>query len=549
MRIPQPDQSVDISGEQVNEIKAAPVVPGAFGEDVGAALQKLGNAGVDLSTKLQEHVLQENFWRGEAAIADKNLKLNDSFNTMMNSTDPTTVPAKFSNTAPLNAAANADAATGVATQPKGYLNRLGFNAVGSTTDFVNQAGPMRQQAVAEYDGNAQLQKVAAERFDTTFKSYYDQVSKHEATQYRSGMNGVFNAQSQQDIISTASATDPASLMKGISLIKNSTTNEFQYKGADPDVINLAIQKNIGDAVAKSVVNTLTQTGDVTQAKALLDTAKDEIPADRYDKIDTMITTGMEKIEKQTIYATNQKTISGQANVLQGLATGKENWMNIDDVANMVKTGDVSEKFAKAYTDVVTAKGNYQPQEDQNQNVPKFIDAIYNAKDQNELHSTLTNMMEAHKNMSQDEMAILINSALKRSGSLPLSVKLDNTSNADPKQQNIDAGARSVINFGKRNGLSNGEISNMYANYYTATSKGAGIPQAIDAATKQYAVAKYPIVATLPATPTAVVAPGSGVKYLNFSSGTKVAPARIWNPKTGVFDVNTNRAETSGGDSK
>lgn len=547
MRVPQLQQSVGVETTPVNEIKAPAVVPGAFGGDVAAATEKLGAAGVGLATTLQEHIMQENTWRGQAKIADNNLKLNSSFNDMMNSTEPTVVKGNFSNTAPLNAAANADAATEIATQPKGYLNRQGFNALGSTQDFADNAGPMRQDAVAQFSGNPYLQKMAAERFDETFKSYYDQVSKHEATQYRSGMNGLFNAQSQQDVLSTASANDPDSLMKGIQLIKDSTSKEYQYRGADPEVANLAIQKNIGDAVSKSVVNTLSNTGDVTAAKSLLDTAKDEIPADRYDKIDTMITTGMQKMQQQAVYASNQKTISGQANVLQGLASGKSGWMNIDDVANMVKTGDVSEKFAKAYTDVVTAKGNYVPQQDENQNVPKFIDAIYNAKDQNELHGTLTNMMEAHKNMSQDEMAILINSALKRSGTLPLNVKLDNPSNPDPKQQNVDAGARSVVNFGKRNSLSNDEISSMYANYYNATAKGAGIPQAIDTATKQYAVAKYPIVATMPNVPHAIVSPTGGVKYLNFSNSVKVAPARIWNPKTGVFDVNTNRADTSGGD--
>ena len=546
MKVPQLDQSVGIDAISAPSIKAPDPVPGQFGEQVNAALINAGEAGSQLSQTLMNHIQKENYWKGQAKIATDHENLKTSFSDMISSTDPVVKPGKFSNTAPLSPANNANAAGSIETQPKGFLNRQGFNATGSTAEFSAQAKPLLDQFIAPYKKDPSLMVQAQRKFSELYASYYDQVSKHEATQYRGAMNNTFSAQTVSNITATSSATNPESLKAGIDLIKQSTTQQFQYKGADQQEIDNHIANNIGDAVSKSVVNTLTASADLNKAQGLLDTAKDQLTPDRYEKISSMLTTGYKRMQDQAHIASVHQTIQGQSSLLVNLAAGKANWMNIDDVTNLVKSGVVSEKFGKAYNDVLASKGNYQPQEAKNENVPKFIESIYNAKDQTQLHDTLISMMEEHKQMSQDEMAILINSAMKRSGSLPLDTKLSSPTNVDPKQLNIDAGARAVVNFGKRNGLSSDEISFMYANYYNKASTGASVPDAINNATRQYAIAKFPVVATMSDTPHAVVSPDNKVKYLQFDSGAQVYPSRVWNPKTGVFDVNQNRAKSSGG---
>lgn len=550
MQVPQLDQSVGLEAPQVAPARQPNVIPGAFGGDVAAGVQKAGEEGVRLADAVANHIAKENFWKGQAAIANSALQVRNQFQDMAYSTDQ--VPkqaAPVSNTAPMSGAANAAAATGIETQPKGYLNRQGFNANGVTEEFINNAMPMRDSFMSQFKGSPKLQEIAAKQFDEIYNSYYDQVSKHEATQYRTGMNNTFGSATLSTISTAAQADSPQSLMAGIQQITQATTKQLQYKGADPDTINNTLQNNIATATSKAVVNKLQATGDLAQAKAMLDSVKDQIPADRYDKIDSMLTTGFQRLQQQGEIASKQKQISGQASLLGQLAAGKGGWMNLDDMASLVQQGAVSEKFAKAYSDVIAAKGNYNPREDQNENVPKFIDAIYKAPDQDTLHSTLINMMEQHKDMSQDEMAILINSALKRSGSLPLSAKFPSQGTADPKQQNVDAGAMSVVNFGRRNNLTPDEISFMYGSYYNKTAKGMPVPQAMQEATHAYAISKYPAVATMEGTPTAIATPSAGVKYLHFNSNTTVEPARVWNPKTGVFDVNTNRAQSAKGDKK
>lgn len=550
MIIPRLDQSVGLDAPQIPAQRAPSVVPGAFGEDVGAAVQKAGEAGVQLADVVSRHIAQQNYWKGQASIADQALKVRTSFQDMATSTDP--IQTLSSGTAPSNTAPFAPPTTDQESkigQPKGYLNRIGFNADGSTIEFAKNAAPMREQFIGQFKGDPRLAEEATKRFDTIYASYYDQVSKHEATQYRLGMNNTFNADTVSSVNVAASANNPKSLLAGIDLIKSTTTKQYQYKGADDVEINNNIQNNVANAVSKAVINKLQSTADLGQAKEMLDAAKDQMSPDRYEKIDTMITTGFQRLQQQSQVASVQKQISGQANLLTQLASGKGGWMNIDDVSALVQQGAVSEKFAKAYSDVIAAKGNFQPRSEENQNTPKFIDAIYNAKDQTQLHDTLISMMQQHKNMAQEEMSILINSAIKRSVNLPLDLKFSSAAANDPKQFNIDAGARAIVQFGKRNQLSPDEISFMYGNYYAHASKGMDVRNAVEQATHQYAVAKYPEVATMDGTPTAIASPTGGVKYLHFNSNVTVAPARIWNPKTGTFDVNTNRAQLAKGDKK
>lgn len=544
MKIPTVEQSVGFQATPVKEIKAPTAVPDAFGANVAQEKQKLGAQIQNTGMLLENHIQEQNYWNGQANIANKSLELKNSFQDMATSTEPIT-DVEVGRVSPggLEASTTQDSLVG---QPKGYMNRLGFSAKGSTEDFIKQSKPIVDEYLEQFKSNPRLYREAARNFNQIYSSYYDQVSQHEAAQWRVGMNNTFNASTVNTMASTAAATDPASLMAGIDLIKNATTQQYQFKGSDQEEIDMRISNNVANAVSKAVTNKLSSTADLEQARAMLNTAKDMIPADRYEKIDSMLDTGFEKMQKQAHTASVQKQINGQASLLSGLAEGKTNWMNIDDVTLLAQKGVVSQKFAKAYVDVIEAKGNYRPREESNENVPKFIDAIYRAPDQTKLHDTLIDMLQEHKNMSQDEMAILINSAIKRSGSLPLDVKQSGKYNPDPKQLNIDAGARAVVNFGKRNNLSNDEISFMYANYYNSASKGTAVNEAINQATNQYAIAKYPVVATMDGTPHAVVSPNSGIKYLHFSSDKTVYPERIWNPKTGVFDVNTNRAKSAGG---
>lgn len=511
--VPRAEQSVGTDAPQVPTIQAPRVVPGAFGIDVAAATQKAGETGVQLGDVLLRHIASANQRRMQAMIADSNVRLDTSFQDMAHSNEPATTftgGSAPSNTAPFNPAPNSG--PNDVGQVKGYLNRMSYNAKGITEDFVKNAAPLKSQFLEPFKGDPLLFKQASVKFDETYKSYYNAISAHEGNQLRIGDNNALNAQTVKDINSTISAPDVPSLLNGIKQITQSTNIQYAHKGAEQDEIDNFVQKNVGDAVSKAVVNKLTTTGDIKQAQAMLDAAKDSITPERYEKIDSMIDTGFTRLQQQAHVATVQKQISGQANLLTQLSLGHAGWMNIDDVANLVQQGAISEKFGKAYSDVIASKGNYQPREENNSSVPKFIEAIYHAKDQTQVHDTLISMMQEHKNMSQDEMAVLINSAMKRSNGLPLDLKLTSTAKTDPKQLAIDGGARQVVNFGRKNNLSADDISFMYSNYYNNVSKGISVPDAMEHATKQYVISKVPQAATMDSTPSVVVNNGSATRY-------------------------------------
>lgn len=206
-------------------------------------------------------------------------------------------------------------------------------------------------------------------------------------------------------------------------------------------------------------------------------------------------------------------IKNESDYLTQYASGKLGWMNKEDIANDVRTGKVSDNFAKALNNVIDSGGQYEPQKDENANYPEFIDTIYKANDQVELQRALTNLLEDHKNISEDKMSVLINSAMKRGQVLPLSKKNGDRKQLTPEQQAIDSGAMAVTNFGRRSGLSKNEISDMYKNYTDSLGAGKTPAEAYHEAMRTHVVSVYPPAATMDQPPNMIIDENSPIKII------------------------------------
>lgn len=214
-------------------------------------------------------------------------------------------------------------------------------------------------------------------------------------------------------------------------------------------------------------------------------------------------------------------ISNEADYLTRLSTGDLSWMNVADVANDVRAGNVSSKFGLAMTDVIKSQGNYQPDlSAENENYPEFIDNIYKAKDQKELNATLYNILLDHKNISQEKLGVLINGAMQRTKSLSL-----HGSQVDPKQQEVDSAAMAVTNFGRRSKMSNNQIADIYQNYNKDLQAGKTPKEAYQNAIRTNAITIYPDAATMDNPPNLILNENSPIRVIFPRTGKSSAKGK------------------------
>lgn len=373
-------------------------------------------------------------------------------------------------------------------RPAGLLNRQMSDAEGVTQEFDAYHNELKQRYVAAAP-TAELGLKLGQEMDGQYVSARGLIIKHEAKQKQKILLNAQVSNLKQQTHDAALINDPVTLFKAINKAKDTQANIHDILGSDPDTVAMKQKDSAGDIVAQATKSLLMSTGDFEKAQKMLDVAKDEIQPDRYDTILKSLVTSADRIKRDNDLIASEKRISNEVNYLTNFASGQ--LVNIDNVMKDAREGNVNERMAVALQNVISTKGRYRPQENSNANYPEFIRSIYRAKDQEELHQSLINLLQNHSNMSVDKMSILINGAMQRSGNLPLSRKNGDHKPITPEQQAIDSGAMSVLEFGKNSYLSNFETSGLYGDYMSAVKSGKKPKEAMDATINGYRLQKNP----------------------------------------------------------
>lgn len=500
-------------------------------DNVAKANANLGKTLNSISDLIVSHAEEQNKLKNEAWIADTDTHFRLGLQNKLLSDAPETVKVDGQDV----------------TRPSGILNRKLNQANGSLQEFDSYYTETRNSYLTQTK-NPELQQKLAKQLDDQYINSRNMVISNESKQGRAALVTSQMSNAKQQVHDAAAINDPDQLLKAIDNISSTSKQISDINGDDPITADKTRLEFNGNVVSNSVISTLNATGDLEKAQGLLDASKEYINPDRYEKISSMLTTGSERIQKQNLRVQTAKEIGNQAEWLTNLADGKLSWMSVDDVGGAVNSGQISERFGAALTDVIKAQGKYEPRADENENYPAFIESVYKAKDQTELHSSLLNILQDHKNMSQEKLSVLINGAMNRGKNLPLSVKQGDDPQISSEQIQQDSGAQAIVNYGKSSGLSNNQVADVYQNYNQSIAAGKPVKEAYDTAINAQIVKNYPVVATMEGTPHAVINPDSKVKYLNFSPNVITYPSRIVDNK-GIAKVNTNKSKNSGGDKK
>lgn len=503
-RIPSYDQQTGTIVPSVPTLQTAKAVPDAYGANVWKANESIGKAVGDIGEALSKH------------LEEKKRKKDEAFTATLNTNYRLNIQDKLYNDKMEKVKINGKDVE----RPVGIFNRSLQQSDGSTVEFDQYYHDLREKYVSSAPTEELAVKLGQE-MDSQYLPYREAIIKHESKQGKQVLINSQQANLSQQIHDAAAINDPVQLLNAINTAKDTQASLNEITGVDEETAQNTLKDRAGDIVAKAVQSTLMATGDLEKAQQMLDVAEEDIHADRYEKLSESLVSGVERIEKQKDLIATQKQISNETNLLTSFANGELDWMQVDDIARDVRDGNIRDRFANALIDVIETKGTYEPNEDENKNYPKFVEAVYNAGSQEDLQKTLIGVLKDNKNMSQDKMSILINEAVKRGKNLP--VRSNELNPGEGQKVNIqqnesDAGAKAVLYFGRKSGLSNSEIAYTYQNYANALNEGKTPMEAYQIATKQHAITKNPSLMQIP-TEGRMMIDANGNKAIVFPDGS------------------------------
>jgi hypothetical protein len=492
---------------------------------VPRAIEGLGEMGMKIAGAFEKRVLERQKLDDMAAASDLDTNFRLNLQDKLFSTDVEKVNVGGKDT----------------ERVKGLLNRPLKSSEGTSVEFENYYKDLRSRYVSQAR-TPELAQVISSRLDNHYLTAREIVIKNESKQLRAATSKSLTSNLDQMAHDAAAITEPAPLeeaVKNALLVQDSinTLNDWDEETSEKNRKEAA-----GNIISKSVLSTLTATGSLEKAQALLDAGKSYMNTDEYLKLSDSLSTGADRLQKNQELLQTRKQIEGEADILTGFADGSLTWMNMADMGRAVRNGVAGDTFATAMADVLRRKGKYVPTEDKNINYPQVVSEIYKAETREELHKVITNLLQDNKNMSRDKMAILISGAMQRANSLPFTTKFAEYDNnkpakADPKQREIDGAALAVVNFGRRNGLSFQDTGYLYGNFQRSIAAGVPASKAYEAAIKEFVVTKHPETAASGITPT-IVTDGNQSQFFLQKAEPGSAPW-IYDSKTKSIKPNPN----------
>lgn len=378
---------------------------------------------------------------------------------------------------------------GLLYRPDKYANDVVIEGTDAYHKFSNE---LFAQAKTEKERQA-----LAEKFGSEFPSFQQKLLEKAVEGDRRYKNSEFDAGIKLAIDQSNSATNIDDLVDLMNKARNDSDSKSKYNNLTPELADLNRKEILGKIVSNSSLAILNETGDINAARDILNQTKDIIDEKTYRKINTGLGVEMERIRKQQKIVETQAQINNQADYINQFLSGNMSWMDIQDIAKDVRSGKVSDKFGLAMSDVIKEGYNYTPKDDENENYPDFIDSVLNANDQVELHDTIVSILSNSKNISRDKLAIIINQAMKRSNTLPLSMKISKDVPVDEVQLQIDTGSRAIVRYGRNINLPNKDIADIYGEYQKQISLGKEPKNAYNSAIYLNALKYNPNLADIP----------------------------------------------------
>jgi len=219
----------------------------------------------------------------------------------------------------------------------------------------------------------------------------------------------------------AQIQDAPTLLTAIDKAIGTQENLNRFMGYDPETAKVSNAEAASRIVKSAVLSTLKTTGNLTQAQALLDSAKDKLLGDeKYNEIKDEIIKGYDVMQSQAGKIQLENKITARFDYIGKIANGTLPWENSTELIRDVAIKDP--ELAEAMSKVIKSKKGYFSEDINNEAFQELAKDIFTARDNEDVSKFLLQALKDNKNISRDRLAILVDAARERAKELPLSVK-------------------------------------------------------------------------------------------------------------------------------
>lgn len=427
IRIPEQDRKVSFNIGSVSN----PQSPNTGGivsaiKENNQANQEIAKSVTGISSLLAKHAEEKRQIENSKIVTDTYTKFNRDLQDSLYSTDTEKV--------------NIDGID--VDRPKGKLARAGSLANNITVEFDDEYNKKRSQYLSSVK-DPEYQNKLATLMDKDYEQSRNKLISYEAKEWRND-----KIKSEQGFLSqiksnSYSIATPESLSLEVEKAIGASDNISKINGTDPNKSITDKQKNIFDVVTNSVLGSLNNTRDEKVASMLLESQKNNLSPDNYNKISEKIKRGTAIIKEQTRKAAVQQKVSNRIDIASKIANGTIRWDNSSELIDSLSTSDPD--LAEAIDKVVSSDGSFEPKES-DASFANITNKIFSSKDKEEVSKFLVEAMNSTGNgkISRDRLAIIVDAAME-SG----------------KRADIDSGYKAVYEWFNKTGRKNVNVITHY----------------------------------------------------------------------------------------
>ena len=447
-----------------------------------------------MAGNIADKVVQNNLWQEQARIYDSREKLANDITGIMSSSELQTIKDKEGKEYQV---------------PSGILNRQGFAAQGSASEYMSKVAPLREQYLSQFK-MPQLKAQAARQFDSLVSQGYRQVQQHESTQVRDGVAKTFIDSSLNEVKNATTKGTPDDLMDSMEHIHESYMKYGAFKGLSPEEIQTGVTPMYAKAAENSAMNVLRSSGNLDLAMNQLDAVKTLIPND-YQKISEQLTRHNDIMVRQVEHQDLVKKVDTEFGIISDFAMPGATPPTVLEIEHMAASGAVRNEFAADYSEAMKAfekeKGkplgknlpaslNLKDQSEQMASFGSYMKNIMESQDKDGVITVLRGAMKsaAQRKLSEDKLKITMFYALQRGNMLESAGKTMEGISKD--LSNLDSSVKALNDFHVKSG---GMDQQLYGDFFNALNNGANPKESLESAKRSAAIRNNPDIVSTPVT--------------------------------------------------
>ena len=305
-------------------------------------------------------------------------------------------------------------------RPKGLLNRKLEQSQGITEEFNKRYFKLRKEFL-ENTPDIEQQNTLARMLDARFEAVQSRIANHERVETDKSIGLAHKSSLDLQENEAAQIQDSSSLSVAIDKAIATQESFNRFMGYDPDTAKVSNGEAAARIVKSAVLSTWKTTGNLAQAQALLDSAKDRLPGnEKYNEIKDEIFKSYGDMQSQENKIQLENKIADRLDYIGRIANGTLPWENSMDLIRSIAIKDP--ELAEAMNKVFKSKKGYFVEDVNNEAFQELAKDIFTARDSEDVSKFLLQALKENKNISRDRLAILVDAARERAKELPLSVK-------------------------------------------------------------------------------------------------------------------------------